>query len=104
MQQQKYIVNSFLTGIIQVPFMVRSQQDCGEAGDTVLAERIEAQVDCAIASIVKELRRVPCDDLKQKVEARLEHPIENKMFEARLKSLERKFVVGIEAFDVIYLE
>jgi hypothetical protein len=84
--------------------MVRSRQDYGEASDTVLAERIETRVDFAIASIMKALRRVTCEDLKQRVEARMEKRIENEMFEARLKSLERKFIIGIEGFDVVYLE
>ena len=89
---------------MQIPVTIHQKDDADEHVREMISKHlVENQVDCAVMSIMKTMRKLPVSELKTKVKERMESAVEETLLDSRMKSLESRHLIKLDATVVSYL-
>ena len=100
---KSFVLNN-ISGIVQIPVTIHQKDDADEHVREMISKHlVENQVDCAVMSIMKTMRKLPVSELKTKVKERMESAVEETLLDSRMKSLESRHLIKLDATVVSYL-
>ena len=94
-----------IAGLVEIPVMINQSNDSDRCilNEITTKQLQENQLDCAITAVLKSARTILASDLSTHVEAKLQYQPDPSMLEARVKSLERRYLIRRDGPTLSYL-